>query len=68
MSSAMQLANELLDSVPGYVIGHENRERVREYFLTHVGCSNVDCSKALGLSVYAVGRHVAKLREEWAAS
>jgi predicted ArsR family transcriptional regulator len=48
------------------VIGEENRERVRAYFLAHVGCTNQECAKALGLSVMSVGRHVATLRKEWA--
>lgn len=52
---------------PGAKIGHENREAVRAYFASHIGCTNVECGKAIGLSVMAVGRHIATLRKEWAA-
>ena len=50
---------------PGAKIGHENREAVRRFFADHVGCTNVECAAAIGLSVMAVGRHVATLRKEW---
>ncbi len=50
---------------PGYKIGHDNREGVRAWFLAHVGCTNVECAQALGLSVMAVGRHIKTLRREW---
>ncbi len=53
---------------PGAKIGHENREAVRQFFASHIGCTNVECSKALGLSIMAVGRHVATLRQEWSPS
>lgn len=53
---------------PGYQIGHDNREAVRAYFLSHVGCTNVECAKALGLGVMAVGRHIKILRQEWLAA
>jgi hypothetical protein len=52
-------------TAPGYKIGHDNREAVRTYFASHLGCTNRECAQALGLSVVAVGRHVAKLRREW---
>lgn len=52
-------------SGPGYKIGHDNREAVREYFLNHVGITRRECAKALGLSEMAVGRHIATLRSEW---
>lgn len=50
---------------PGHQIGHENREAVRAYFLSHVGCTNLECAKALGLGVMAIGRHIKRLRQEW---
>lgn len=50
---------------PGAKIGHENREAVRLFFASHIGCTNVECAKALGLSTMSVGRHVATLRKEW---
>lgn len=52
-------------SSPGAKIGHENREAVRRYFATHIGCTNGECAAALNLSVYAVGRHIKTLRKEW---
>lgn len=50
---------------PGKVIGDANREAVRAYFASHIGCTSVECGASLGLSVMAVGRHVATLRKEW---
>jgi len=49
---------------PGEEIGRINRERVREYMRDNIGATNRECGKALGLSGDAVGRHVAKLRNE----
>ena len=40
------------------------RDRLRG-FADHLGCTNVECAKALGLSGMSVGRHVATLRKEW---
>lgn len=54
-----------LNNSPGAAIGHANREAVRQFFRTHVGCTQSECAKALGLSVMAVNRHVATLRKEW---
>jgi hypothetical protein len=45
--------------------GRDNRERVRRYFITHPGCTNIDCAAALGLNVCVVGRHSQALRAEW---
>lgn len=50
---------------PGYAIGHENREAVRLFFMTHLCATNRECAAALGLSECAVGRHVSALRAEW---
>lgn len=52
---------------PGAVTGCKNRERVRDYLARHLGATNVECSRALGLSAEAVGRHVADIRAEWLA-
>lgn len=52
-------------AAPGAQIGHDNREAVRAYFLSHVGATNTEVATALGLSVMAVGRHVKTLRGEW---
>jgi len=46
-------------------IGRANRAAVRMFMLTHLGCSRVEIGVALGLSAYAVGRHVAAIRREW---
>lgn len=32
---------------PGAKVGYENREAVRQFFAAHIGCSNVECAKAL---------------------
>lgn len=50
---------------PGVIIGRANLAAVRIYFANHIGCTNAECAKAIGLSVMAVGRHVATLRSEW---
>lgn len=47
------------------IIGQYNREAVRKFFLTHVGCTNVECAAVLGISVMAVGRHIKTIRREW---
>jgi predicted ArsR family transcriptional regulator len=52
-------------SAPGYKIGHDNREAVRTWLTAHLGGTQRECAAALGLSVLAVGRHVATLRAEW---
>lgn len=51
---------------PGAKIGRANREAVRRFFAEHIGCTNVEAAMALGLSIMAVGRHVATIRAEWA--
>lgn len=45
--------------------GRENLERVRQWYMSHLGGKQRECAEALGLSVMAVNRHVAKLRAEW---
>ena len=45
--------------------GRRNREAVRAFFTAHLCATNVECSKALGLSIMAVGRHVEAIRAEW---
>lgn len=50
---------------PGYKIGHDNREAVRTWFTSHIGCTARECAAALGLSVEAVGRHLKTIRAEW---
>ena len=46
-------------------IGDANRERVREWLITHVGGTNIECAKAIGMNHCTVGRHVKALRKEW---
>jgi hypothetical protein len=46
-------------------IGAINREAVRHYFATHIGCTGVECAAGTGLSAMAVSRHLAALRMEW---
>ena len=55
------------DQSHGALIGHNNREAVRTFFASHIGCTNVECGRFLGLSTVAVGRHVATIRKEWTA-
>lgn len=50
---------------PGYAIGRDNLEAVREFFVTHLCCTQIECAKALNLSQCAVNRHVKTLRSEW---
>lgn len=50
------------------IVGAQNLIRVRAYFASHLGCTNVECARALGLSIMAVGRHVATLRANWQRS
>jgi biotin operon repressor len=47
-------------------IGRDNRERVRAYFLAHVGCTNIECAKALSLDRRSIWKHIKRLRQEWA--
>ena len=46
-------------------LGQENLKAIRAYFAKHLCATNVECSKALGISVFAVGRHVTTIRSEW---
>ncbi|CUA89808.1 Bacterial regulatory protein, arsR family [Chelatococcus sambhunathii] len=47
--------------------GAANREAVRAFFVTHVGCTVTECAQALGLGRAAVSRHVSALRAEWSS-
>jgi hypothetical protein len=59
------LTDKARAETPGAREGRINREAVRQFFVTHIGCTNLECAKALGLSAMAVGRHVVTLRKEW---
>lgn len=45
--------------------GEENYGRVVAFFNAHLCATQVECSKAIGISVKAVGRHVKRIRSEW---
>ncbi len=48
-------------------VGEENRAAVKQWLKTHLGGTQRECAKALGLSTMAVCRHVRAIRKEWAA-
>ena len=50
---------------PGHEIGRNNLEAVRGFFATHLCATQVECARALGLSVMAINRHVRTIRSEW---
>lgn len=52
---------------PGARIGHINREAVRMFFASHIGCTQAECAAVLGLGTMAVSRHIQTLRKEWAS-
>jgi hypothetical protein len=49
----------------GRELGDINQRRVEQFFRDHLCATNVECSKALGLGVMAVGRHVKTIRQTW---
>lgn len=46
-------------------VGRHNHPIVRAWFLAHPCATNREAARALGLSVGAIGRHVARIRAEW---
>ena len=52
---------------PGEEIGAANLDRVRSWLKNHIGGTQKECAKALGLSPMAVHRHVQTIRAEWDA-
>lgn len=48
--------------------GTANRERVRAWFSAHLCGTNRECAEAVGLTEFAVGRHVKAIRAEWKQS
>lgn len=40
----------------------ETRERIRKYFMEHIGASRRECAEALNLNEMTVGRHIARMR------
>jgi hypothetical protein len=63
--NVMREVSGLWKAGPGKLTGYENRERVREYMLSHLGATNIECADALKMSAEAVGRHIKHLRAEW---
>lgn len=51
---------------PGEEIGHRNREAVRHLLLTKPGIKNTEIAEVLGLNPVAVGKHVNRIRQQWA--
>lgn len=49
-------------------LGRANREAVRNFLSTYLGCTRVEIAKALKLSPMAVTRHVSAIRGEWGAA
>ena len=43
----------------------ENYLRVLAFFMEHICATQRECAEALGLSVMAVNRHVARIRKGW---
>lgn len=51
--------------MPPHNVGPINRERIRHYYVTHVGASRKECCRALKLGMNTVQKHLRWLREEW---
>lgn len=49
----------------GKAIGDKNREAVREFMTAHIGATNRECGKAIGLNECKVGKHIKAIRKEW---
>ncbi len=41
------------------------REQVRQYYATHLGCTQQECADALSISRKTVYRHLTAMRAEW---
>lgn len=52
----------------GANIGAANFQAVRAWFLSHPCATNREAANALGLSEFAIGRHVNRIRQEWKAN
>lgn len=67
MTNVFDTAHRLIDKSrsPQFVAGQQNRQAVKDFLSSHLGCTNREIATALGLSVYAVGRHVNDIRKEW---
>lgn len=48
-----------------YELGPHNRNRIREFLITHPGASQKECARALGLGAKTVHKHVKTIRAEW---
>lgn len=49
----------------GRIIGDRNRADVISYMSGHIGATNDDCARSIGLSSAAVGRHIRTIKAEW---
>lgn len=49
----------------GRIIGDHNRDTVIAYMAAHIGATNDDCARSIGLSSAAVGRHIRTIKAEW---
>lgn len=67
MINPFERAHKILSSRGDYMIniGEDNRDRIREFFRTHIGCTNRECGKALNVSEFTIGRHIKEIRKEW---
>lgn len=63
--SAGELTTVRVPRNPGEELGMFNLERVRRWYQAHLGGKQRECAEALGLSIFAVSRHVKTLRDEW---
>ncbi len=48
--------------------GRETREAMRAYLATHLGCSQKEAARALGVSTWTASMHFAAIRKEWSAA
>lgn len=46
-------------------IGDANRERIREFLVTHPGATRRECAAYLGMNEIIVGKHFAAIRVTW---
>ena len=61
----MQTQRHLHASELNAMIGASNRERIREFFIDHVGATRRECAEYLDLSTTCVTGHVKAIRREW---
>lgn len=52
--------------VNGHAVAAHNMQVIRAWFIAHPCASNLDASRALGLSNDCIGRYARRIRAEWA--